>query len=192
MKKMTAALAGILTAMLLASCQKEVEIDGDVSLEKTSYDYRLKVNGTVTKAVYEKKEKEEKYVPGVGNLVYEWDSVENDAEEYSAKDWKGTVQWDNDTNSNVKKYYLTITDDRKEFPTEMTIEYYDKEYGVAEKGFWGWSYVVGYSTESHNTITNPEKSSFKVKVSYSDKDDNREYAIGETYTEYTYDLTFTR
>ena len=42
------ALAGIVSVMMLASCQKEVEIDGDVSLEKTEHWYRMAVEGTAS------------------------------------------------------------------------------------------------------------------------------------------------
>lgn len=48
MKKMMVALAGIVSVLMLASCQKVVEVDGDVSIEKTSYSYRMGITGTAS------------------------------------------------------------------------------------------------------------------------------------------------
>lgn len=187
MKKMMIALAGIAAVMMLASCQKEVEIDGDVSLEQsTTYDYRLKVNGTVTKSVYKRGLVKDIYGKehGLG-----WNYVQDDKNESSAKDWQGNVTWENNPNSksNVKEYALTITDDRKEFPTELTIEYYDKKYRVAGNNYSSYGAFEGGVID-----TSPEKSTFELRVIYSTRDDERDYDIGDTYTQYSYDLTFTR
>lgn len=190
MKKMMIALAGIAAVMMLASCQKEVEIDGDVSLEQpTTYDYRLKVNGTVRKTVYELKETEEYYSPDGNSHTTAWYAVKGKGENYTVNNWQGSIHWKNDPDykSNVKEYALTISDDRKEFPTELTIEFYDKKYRVAGKHY------SSYDSEYSGVLdTSPEKSTFKLRVDYDVRDDDKDYKIGDTYTNYSYDLTFTR
>lgn len=83
MKKLTAALAGIVMVMLAASCQKEVEIDGDVDIAPAEYDYRLKAEGTV------------KIAESDGTIKM-----------YDIKE--GTIEWSAYTNANYRKYYLSF------------------------------------------------------------------------------------
>lgn len=88
------ALAGVVSAMLLASCQKEVEIDGDVEKESSSYSYRYTVSGTATH-VYETYDPETK----------KWTSYPG--EERIAN--MATISWSDDNkNTNQTVYYINV------------------------------------------------------------------------------------
>lgn len=95
MKKAMIALAGILSVMMLASCQKEVEIDGDVSEEKTAYEYYLDVTectATEVDVVYDSE-------------TEKWNKAEG-AAAYTLKANTASVSWNTDTNTNMTEYTL--------------------------------------------------------------------------------------
>lgn len=97
MKKAMIALAGIVSVMMLASCQKEVEIDGDVSKEKTAYEYYLDVTectATEVDVVYDSE-------------TEKWNKAEG-AAAYTLKANTASVSWNTNTNTNMTEYTLEI------------------------------------------------------------------------------------
>lgn len=87
------ALAGVLTVMLLASCQKEVEIDGDVEEEPASYSYRYVVSGTARHKYQQYKNEE-----WISQDDWEEDRIANMA----------TIEWNDDKNTSQTVYYVSV------------------------------------------------------------------------------------
>lgn len=94
MKKMMVALAGIVSVLMLASCQKVVEVDGDVSIEKTSYSYRMEVTGTASYVLAE-----------YDSVKKEWKAKE-DAKSVELVANEGWLNWRDYVNTNQKEYSI--------------------------------------------------------------------------------------
>lgn len=172
MKKAMIALAGIVSVMMLASCQKEVEIDGDVSLEKTGYEYAMDVVCTDATVASPKETNSD-------GDVTKWDTP------VVLRADTGSIEWDDYKNSNVKEYELRVKCNGKINADERKLElsYVDL---IKCKDSW---YLEDVLDANKVTVTgSPEDSSFTVtaknwiKYGYSNSDVKR----------YNFTLKFTR
>ncbi|MBP3365817.1 MAG: hypothetical protein J6K96_02355 [Treponema sp.] len=167
MKKAMIALAGVLSMLMLASCTKEVEIDGDVDrtdVTNQSYEYMLKAEGTVT-----------------WTKEFDWRSGTMKDVNKSVSVTSGQISWETDASAsgNAKKYYLDVewkaADDTTSFswPFYRIVKYNNK-------------YYAGSIADTNEIeITNPESSSFSVKGTYKN-------GTSDNATTYTIDVKFSR
>lgn len=169
MKKAMIALAGVLSVMLLASCTKEVEIDGDVDrsdLTNQSYSYILKAEGTVT-----------------WTKEFDWSSGTVKDVNKSVSVTSGQLSWETDASAsgNAKEYRLynvewKAADDTVSsfgWPIDEIVKYNGKYYADS------------IADTNEIEITNPESSSFSVKGTYKN-------GTGDNATTYTIDVKFSR
>lgn len=148
MKKMMVALVGIVSAMMLASCK--MEVTNDVSLEKTSYSYRMAVTGTAS------------YV------LAEYDSVKK---AYKAKDGaekvelvvnEGWLSWNDDENTNQKSYYINTWYRGDTEKARLNLSDFDIESIIEYKGeFYMRDIGEGYKVTVEGS---PRDESFSVKI----------------------------
>ena len=169
------ALAGIVSVMMLASCQKEVEIDGDVDTTTTdrSYSYRLTAEGDVSYIEAEENKNTRKIIAAedartvlcavdAGQISWEV-SAYNQTNE---KKYKFEASWSGDSNIPMGKESITFSSD--------IIKYKDAYY-------WG---TVAASNKIE--MTNPESSTFTMKGTVPVKKNSTDYRL------LTFDLKFTR
>ncbi|MBP3365818.1 MAG: hypothetical protein J6K96_02360 [Treponema sp.] len=151
MKKMMIALAGIVSVMMLASCQKEVEIDGDADVTDVTvrnYEYCLTGSGTVT--------------------------CKEDGETKTYTVTAGEISWSTDAKSHTNQYEyelygIKVKDDYMGFPFDKIVEYEGTFY--AED--------VGAKEYKDIKITDPKKDTFTVTGSC--KVDDVEYTFDVTF-----------
>lgn len=154
MKKMMIALAGAVSVLLLASCQKEIEIDGDVSLENNGGGYRMTVLGTGSYVEAEYDDAAEKWVAKDG------------AQPVALAANEGWIGWDDQRNTNQKTYEINTWYNGKlpekskklELKGMFPREYYLKEYK-------GKFYMPDVGLGNEVTVTgSPKDKKFTVEM----------------------------
>lgn len=186
MKKMMIALAGVLSVMLLASCTKEVEIEGDADVTNVdwqNYQYRLKASGTVKYPVYD----EEK-----GEWVQKTVTLKSD--DSSCGGWIG---WNKDSNhhSNYKSCWFNVWGDG--FSLNDKIGYYNSKEKKCDSpaiiNYDGAYYLREKKDDCKLEISNPESESFTVKGTWKGSvNDGNSYYPNVPGKTIEFDLTLTR
>ena len=151
MKKAMIALAGIVSVMMLASCTKEVEIDGDADVTNVTerkYEYRLTGSGTVT--------------------------CKEDGETKTYTVTAGKISWSTNANKHTNQYEyeldeIKVKDEYMDFPFYKIVEYEGTFYAKD----------VGAKEYKDIKITDPKKDTFTVTGSC--KDDDVEYTFNVTF-----------
>lgn len=173
MKKMMVALAGIVSVLMLASCQKVVEVDGDVSIEKTSYSYRMEVTGTASYVLAE-----------YDSVKKEWKAKEG-AESVELVANEGWLSWEDYAVTNQKKYYINAWYNGDTEKTVLTLDGLDLDELIEYKG----EFYMPDDVKPKNKVTvtgSPRDDSFGVKVSNRHVERNGDDVL------LTFDLTFSR
>ncbi|MBP3366739.1 MAG: hypothetical protein J6K96_07080 [Treponema sp.] len=195
MKKMMIALAGIVSVMMLASCQKEVEIDGDVSTEKTEYRYRMEITGTGS------------YVPAEWDkTAKKWKAVEG-AEAVELVANRGWLSWDDSYNSNEEDYAINtwyngdVPEGKKVLQLKELFPYDDKDEATRLKKYREVFYLPEVGTEDDVVTVTGSPRDKKFTVEMKDRhayireygpDENGIYQDKSKNVLVTFSLTFTR
>ena len=173
MKKCWFALVGIVSVLMLASCEKVVEIDGDVSIAKTSYSYRMEITGTASYVLAE-----------YDSVKKEW-KAKSDAKSVELVANEGWLYWNDAENTNQKTYSINTWYSGDTEKSVLYLSDLDLDDMVEYKG----EFYMPDDVKPINKVTvtgSPRDESFTVKMS------NRHV---ERYGEdvlLTFDLTFTR
>lgn len=184
------ALAGVLSVMLLASCTKEVEIEGDADVTDVSsqtYNYRLKVSGTVKYPVYDEEKGE--WVQKTVTLKSDdsscggwigWNKNSNDHRNYKSywfNVWGGGLSLNNVIGN--RKWNWNGEGDKFDSPEIIN---YDGAYYLREK-----------KDDCKLEISNPDSESFTVKGTWKGSvNDGESYYPNVPGKTIEFDLTFTR
>lgn len=173
MKKMMVALVVIVSVLMLASCQKVVEVDGDVSMAKTEYSYRMEVTGTASYVLAEK-----------DSASNTWKAKEG-AESVELVANEGWLYWSDEEDTNQKSYsintwYSGDTEKRVLYLSDL-----DLDELIEYKG----EFYMPDDVKPKNKVTvtgSPRDDSFGVKVSNRHVERNGDDVL------LTFDLTFSR
>lgn len=173
------ALAGILSVMLIASCTKEVEIEGDADVANVdwqNYQYRLKASGTVKYPVYD--EESGKYVQKTATLK---------SDDSSCGGWL-SYNKDSNRHSNYKRYGLNVWSGDGDMSLESRSLIGDKVTIIEHDG----SYYFEKADEKYKAegTSNPESESFTVKGTWEGWVNN--YSSNSSKQKIEFDLTLTR
>lgn len=172
MKKCWFALVGIVSVLMLASCEKVVEIDGDVSIAKTSYSYRMEITGTASYVLAE-----------YDSVKKEW-KAKSDAKSVELVANEGWLYWNDAENTNQKTYSIKTWYSGDTEKSVLDLSDLDLDDLIEYKGefYLGW---IG--SDAKVTVTgSPRDESFTVKMSNRHVERYREDVL------LTFDLTFTR
>lgn len=168
------AFAGILSAAVIMSCQKEVEIDGAVETEKTYHSFMLDVSGNYN----------------IIRTVNSYD-INNNLITTNQTESKslvgGEVSWKDYVDSNYKDYSVSLfyrdtnnVETQRFTIREMGGKFYFNKNGDSNYYGGGYDEII-----SSVTVTNPKEKSFTVKGEFSTRDSSY-------YPRVSLDLTFKR
>lgn len=186
MKKMMVALAGIVSVLMLASCQKVVEVDGDVSMAKTSYSYRMEITGTASYVLAE-------YDPA----KKEWKAKEG-AKPVELVANAGWLNWGDSVNTNQKEYSI---DTWYNGDAEKAVLYFD-DLGLKKLCEYKGEFYLGDVNSSRKVTVkgSPRDEEFTVTATnlfvslktYIHNENDNEPSVNYEPILLTFDLTFSR
>lgn len=177
MKKMMVALVGsIVSVLMLASCY--MEVDNDVSLEKTDNQYRMVVTGSASYILAEENPTTKKW------------EAKKDVEKVELVVNSGWIGWNHNRNTNQKEYNINAwyAGDTEKEKLDLE-EFYGKvnRESLSLFEYQGEFYLNDVYSDGKVTVTeSPEDDSFSVKAS------NLHVSRYGDDVLLTFDLTFTR